>query len=129
VRTLKTSGHLTTGKLGNQKIALGTPSFSACTNRHKLLTVELSSSVVRSSHRAKLHFLKAAFFIDKGSHRRAPNAVVRHLPATLALRLTGLKSGSHALKVVVSFTEKTSRHGHPRTVVVSKTLRAKLRIC
>jgi hypothetical protein len=56
-------------------------------------------------------------------------ATARHLPSTVALRLSGLKSGAHTLKVRVSYTASIVKHGHHREVDLSKTLRVKFRVC
>ncbi len=56
-------------------------------------------------------------------------ATARHLPSTVALRLSGLKSGAHRLKVRVSYTASILKHGHHREVDLSKTLRVKFRVC
>jgi hypothetical protein len=58
-----------------------------------------------------------------------PNATVHHLPAVLALKLTGLKTGTQTLKVVVSYKKTVTKHGHKRTETVAKTLTTKFNIC
>ena len=61
------------------------------------------------------------------------NATVHRVPATVALRLGGLKSGTHTLKVVVAYKQTVIRHrGHKSvtvTVTVTKTLTARFRVC
>ncbi len=57
------------------------------------------------------------------------NAVARHLPSTPVLRLTGLKSGSHTLRVTVFYKKTVTKHRHRRTVVVTKRLSAKFNVC
>jgi hypothetical protein len=58
------------------------------------------------------------------------NAVARHLPATPVLRLAGLKSGVHTLRVTVSYNRTMPGHHHRRkTVTVTKTIRAKFAVC
>lgn len=129
-RTLRTTGHLTTAKFGNQKIVLATPSSSGCTKKTSALSMRLTSTALSGSHKTHLHFLNAALFIDKGVRhggKRKANRVVHHLPATLSLKLSGLRSGTHTLKVVASYREK-ARHGH-HSKVVSKTLKTKFRVC
>ena len=140
---------LATATIGNQQIQLVTPSPLTCTARAKALTVQLRSVTSHTSRGARLRFASAAFFIDKGvrhTHRRtrrlqnghkktvtvvvfAPNAIARRLPARPALRLTGLRSGTHTLKVTVSYRHTVKRHGHRRTVTLTKTVRASFRVC
>jgi len=58
------------------------------------------------------------------------NAVAHQVPVTLTLHLTGLKSGSHTLKVTLSYRKTvTTKHGHKHTVTVTKSLTAKFRVC
>jgi streptogramin lyase len=140
---------LMTATVGNQQIQLVTPSLLVCTARAKTLAVMLRSVAIPHSRAAKLRFANAVFFIDKGvrhtrkrttrlrnGHKRTKvvvvftaNAVARHLPSTPVLRLAGLRSGLHTLRVTVSYKKTVSGHRHHRTVVVTKTLRAKLNIC
>jgi streptogramin lyase len=158
VQSFKTTGtsaqpppplQLTTAKIGNQQIQLVTPPPLLCTARSKTLAVTLRSVAIAHSRAAKLHFKSAAFFIDKGvRHTRkrttrlqnghkhtttvvvfSPNAVARHVPATPALRLAGLKSGVHTLRVVVSYRKRVTSHHHHRVVIVSKTIRTKFKVC
>jgi virginiamycin B lyase len=157
VKSFKTSGspppppiRVTTSTVGNQQIRLMTPSPLICTARTKTLSVVLRSVAIPHSHAAKLRFERAAFFIDKGiRHTRkrttrlrnghkhtktvvvfTANAVARHLPATPVLRLAGLKSGVHTLRVTVSYTRAMPGHHHRRkTVTVTKTIKAKFAVC
>ena len=97
--------------------------------------------------------MSAAFYLDKGvkhTHKRVrhlahghkktvtvvvytANATAHRVPATVALALGGLKSGTHTLKVVVAYKQTVIRHhGHKTvnvTVTVTKTLTARFRIC
>jgi len=45
------------------------------------------------------------------------------------LSLKGLKAGSHTLKVVVGYKETVGKHGHKKTITVTKTLRVKFSVC
>ena len=58
-----------------------------------------------------------------------PNHTVRKLPANVSLKLAGLSSRSHAFNVTVSYHETVKRHGHRRTVSVSKTLSLTFTVC
>jgi streptogramin lyase len=143
------AARLITATVGNQQIQLVTPSLLVCTARAKTLKVSLRSVAVAHSRAAKLRFGSAAFFIDKGirhTHKRTTrlrnghkhtkivvvftaNAVARHLPSTPVLRLAGLKSGMHTLRVTVSYKKNVTRHHHRRTVTVTKTVRTKFKVC
>jgi len=139
----------TTATFGNQQITLTTASLLTCIVKTNSLSVMLSSAAIRHSRATKLHFVTAAFSLDQGvrhvrqrtTRRRngkrktvkvivyTANAVAHHVPVTLRLRLAGLRSGSHTLKVRLSYRETVTRHHHKRTVTVSKTLTAKFRVC
>jgi virginiamycin B lyase len=153
VLTFKTTGSpphtLTTATIGNQQIQLVTPSLKTCTTRTKSLSTTLRSVTIRRSRAVKLRFRSASFFIDRGVrhvHKRTvhlrgrrkktvtvvvftPNAVVRRLPASPALRLTGLRSGAHTLKVTVLYAKTVTRRHHRRTVTVTKTVTARFNVC
>ena len=154
VHSFKTTGRpppttqLTTGTVGNQQIQLVTPSLLTCTARAKTPSVTLRSLVIAHSRAAKLRFATAAFFIDKGvrhtrnrttrhnGHKRTitvvsftANAVAHHLPATPVLRLGSLKSGTHTLRVTISYKKTVTVHRHRRVVTVTKTVSAKFKVC
>ncbi len=159
VQSLKTTGsppppppppaRLTMATVGNQQIQLMTPPPLICTASAKTLNVVLRSVAIAHSHAAKLHFKHAAFFIDKGiRHIRkrtkrlrnghmhtitrvvfTANAIAHHLPATPVLRLAGLKSGMHTLRVKVFYRKTVPGHRHRRAVTVTKTVSAKFTVC
>ena len=94
---------------------------------------------IARSTRTKLRFVSAAVSIDRGVRHRhirrvkgrrrsvvtySPNLTLRRLPATLALRLSGLRSGDHRLSVTVAFT-RIGRHG----ARVHARLRVTFRVC
>jgi len=56
------------------------------------------------------------------------NATAHRLPAALELSLAGLKSGAHTLKVTISYTEASNKHGH-KASTLTKTLQAKFTVC
>src|SRR5258708_32701757 len=106
----------------NQQITLVTPSLKVCAASKSSLRATLRSSAIARSRAPKLKFVSAAFFLDKGikhtTHKTkrvhgkkrkvtvvtyTANATVRHLPATISLRLKGLRSGRHTLKVVLTY--------------------------
>jgi virginiamycin B lyase len=140
---------VTTATVGNQQVQLVTPSVLTCTARAKTLAVQLRSRTIPHSHAAKLRFVSAVFFIDRGirhkrkrtrrlrnGHRKTvtvivfvPNAITHHLPAKPALRLAGLRSGRHTLRVTVSYKKTVTRHHHRRTVVVTKTVTVRFNVC
>jgi streptogramin lyase len=132
----------------NQQITLVTPSLKVCTASKSSLRATLRSSAIARSRATKLKFVSAAFFLDKGikhtTHKTkrvhgkkrkvtvvtyTANATVRHLPATLSLRLKGLKSGRHTLKVVLTYKKTVTSHGHRKTKQVTKTVTAKFLVC
>jgi streptogramin lyase len=124
-----------TATLGNQQVALTLP--TACTARSRSLSIALSTATIPRSAAAKLRFVSAALYLDRGiRHVRTrhvhgktrkvttytSNKVVRKLPARPSLRLAGLRSGQHTLKVRLLFDKR-------KTVPVRKTLSAKFRVC
>ncbi len=138
----------TTGTLGNQHITLTTPATSICTANKSRLAVMLNSTAIRNSKRAKLKFLDAVLYIDKGVKHTITKTVRRHgkevkvkvtthkanvtvkkLPASPKLKLSGLKSGQHTLKVTLSYIETVTKHGHRTKKTVHKTLTVKFRVC
>jgi hypothetical protein len=111
--------------------------------------VALKSTAIAKSRGAKLKLASATFYIDTGvKHTRqktvharghktkrvvvtsyTANATAHHLPATLALSLTGLKRGAHTLTVTVVYKETKRVRGRKTIVTVTKTLKAKFEIC
>jgi hypothetical protein len=143
------SGRSATAKFGNQQITLTTPSLLTCTASSQTLSVTLSSAAIRNAHGAQLRFANVAFYRDRGvrhtrketKHGRGgkkkkvtvtvftSNAVKRHVPVTLSLPLKGLRSGTHTLKVTLSYRTSETKRGHKRTVTVTKSLTATFRVC
>jgi streptogramin lyase len=140
--------HKTTVTFGNQRITLTTPATSICTARGSKLAVTLNSTAIRNSKKAKLRFSDAVFYVDRGvkhtitktvrKHGKKvkvevttyrANATVTRLPASPKLRLTGLKSGRHTLKVTISYTETVTNHGHKTKKTVNKTLTVTFKVC
>ncbi len=138
----------TTATADNQRITLTTPSPLVCTAGTGKLGVSLTSTAIARSKAPRLKFASASFYLDKGvrhtAHRKVhvhgrtrtetvviytPNATAHHVPAALALKLAGLKPGTHTLTVKLAYKERTTRHGHRTTATISKTLRATLRVC
>jgi 5-deoxy-D-glucuronate isomerase len=95
-----------------------------------------------------LRFVSAAFYIGKGvahkerkvvtshGHRRTvtttvylPNATAKSASASENLSLTGIAAGDQQLRVVVRYDETVKTRGKTRTVVVTRTLSAKLNVC
>ena len=54
---------------------------------------------------------------------------MKKLPASRNLKLTGLKSGRHTLKVTLSYIETVTKHGHKSKKTVNKTLTVKFKLC
>ncbi len=139
----------TKASFDDQQITLRTPSPLTCSTSASRLAVTLTSTTIAKSKSTHLKFTRAAFFIDKGiKHTRqetlhtrngkkhtvtvisySANTTTRHLPATLALSLSGLKSSPHTLEVTLYYTETKKKHGHKKIVTVTKTLSAKFTVC
>lgn len=135
--------------VGNQRITLITPSPQTCTAPTKRLVAKLEATAIPRSKAAKVRFSSAAFYIDKGvkhKHHKTvrtstgkkktvvvtvydANATAHRVPVTTDLSLKGLKAGVHRLRVVVFDKETTRKHGHKKTVTVTKTLRVSFRVC
>jgi hypothetical protein len=134
-------------RVGNQTVTLTAPPRSACVGPTGTLPLKLASAATKGS--PKVTFVSAELFIDKGrkvrrahtirtknGHKRTvhvtlyvPNAVVRRLPATVALSLAGQHAGSHTLSAIVDYSYKARRHGHRLTVHVFRTLRVTFTVC
>jgi hypothetical protein len=132
----------TKATVGDQQITLTTPSLNACVATGKRLAVSLKST--KRSTGAKLTFSSAAFYIGKGvAHTKrerkggksvkvttyTANATERHVPVSVSLTLPKLKAGTDTLKVIMAYKETVTKHGHKKTVTVTKTLTAKLKVC
>jgi streptogramin lyase len=134
--------------VGNQRITLTTPSTSICTASNARLAVTLDSTAIKNSHKAKLKFSSAVFFIDKGvkhtttktihKHGRPvkvtvttykANATARKVPASPKLNLSGRKSGQHTLKVTISYIAMVTKHGHRTKKTVAKTMTVRFKVC
>jgi DNA-binding beta-propeller fold protein YncE len=137
-----------TAKIDNQLITVVTSLPSTCVAKSGTLSAALTSSAIPGSTAAKLRSTGAAFSLDRGVrhvHHRirhehgkkvvvttiayTPNRTVGRLPANVLLKLGGLSSRSHAFKVRVSYHETVKRHGHRRTVSVSKLLSLTFGVC
>jgi 6-phosphogluconolactonase (cycloisomerase 2 family) len=143
------SPHTTAVTFGNQRITLTTPSFQTCTAQGHDLAASLSSVAIRSSRAAKLKFVRAAFYLDRGVKRTrtkttkthtgkpktvrytfyAANTVEHRVPVTVVLPIAGLKTGTHTLTVTVSYQETKRKHGPKLTVTVLRALTAKFKVC
>jgi hypothetical protein len=54
---------------------------------------------------------------------------VKHLPGSLNLKLSGLKSGRHTLRVKLSYIDTVTKHGHKTKDTVTKTLTVTFNVC
>jgi streptogramin lyase len=142
---LPPSTRTTTATIGNQHLVLKTP--AKCVAKSSKLGEALTATT--RSRGTKLHFTGATFYLDRGvrhTHKRirhlahgrkktitvvvyTPNATAHHLPASLRLRLSSLKSGRHTLKVVMAYTSTTTKHGRRTTRRFSKTMRVTFSVC
>ena len=133
---------------GNQQITLTLPSTRACLSRSARLRLKVGSVAIAKSKAARLRFQHLAVFIDRGvkrthvkvvtkhhhKHRvriivHVPNARANHLPATLKPSLRRLKSGSHTLRLRLTYGR--TRHVGHHTVhsTVTKTLKLRFKVC
>ncbi|HWF73012.1 MAG TPA: hypothetical protein VG186_06695, partial [Solirubrobacteraceae bacterium] len=89
---------------------------------------------------ARLTFSSVAFYLDKGikhiRHKQkkaattyTPNATAHHVPVTVGLSLAATKAGKHTVKVVFSYKQAKRKHGHRRTVTVTKRLTDEVAVC
>jgi virginiamycin B lyase len=126
-----------TATLGNRRITLVIGAGAACTRKSRRLKLVLSASTIAHSRAARLRFVSAAVYLDRGvrhvrtrlvrGHRRrvvsyTANATVHKLPARRSLRLAGLRSGRHTLKVKLRFAK--GKH-----VPARKTLIVRFPVC
>jgi DNA-binding beta-propeller fold protein YncE len=137
-----------TGLIGNRKVTLATTVPSGCLATSATLNASLSAAAIAGSSGSALSFVRASFYIDRGvkhvhHHVRrhngkkvtvttvthTANRTVTSVPAKVSLKLGGLKSGSHTLRVRVVFHKSVRRNGHKRTVSVFKTLSQKFTVC
>jgi streptogramin lyase len=133
---------------GDQQITVTLPATTPCLAAGARLPLQLSSATVPNSKAAKLSFTRAAVFLDRGSkrtrtklvtvhhhkhHKRVtvyvPNATAGHLPATLSPSLHGLHSGTHALRIRLTYAH--TRHVNHRIVhsPVTKTIKTTFTVC
>jgi streptogramin lyase len=145
----KPKAKVTKATFGNQRITLTTPASSVCTPRAKSLAAALASVKIPKSKGTKLRFSSGAFYLDKGvKHRHkktwrtksgkkktvfvtvyAANAVAHHVPVKPHLRLKGLGSRTHSLKVVLAYKKTVVRQHKKKSVTVRKTVTVKFRVC
>lgn len=127
----------------NQSISLTTPSPGGCNVAGDGLAVTISSAKTAMSAKKKgkhagpaLKFVEAEFFIDGGTketgtrkrHHKtvhysylAPNQIARQNPSSESLAISGLASGTHALKVVFVYKSGSK--------AVTKTLSTTFTVC
>jgi hypothetical protein len=136
----------TAASIDNQRITLTTP--TACTASTGKLTATADSSTIAGSKATKLKLSSVAFYLDKGvkhtAHRTEhkhghtkkvkvityrANATGHHVPTTVKLSLAGLKPGTHTLKITISYKETVRKHGHRKTLTVTKSLQTKFTVC
>ena len=140
----------TRATLGDQQLALTTPSPLTCTPTGKSLGATLSSATIPHSKAAKLRFASVAFYLDRGikqTRKRTlrtsagrtktvllagyrANATARHVPVALELAIpTSLRTGVHTLTAKVSYRETKIKHGRKLTVALTKTLSVQFKVC
>jgi DNA-binding beta-propeller fold protein YncE len=137
-----------TAPAGNQQISLTISPGSGCVANTARLSATLDLTAVPGSKAKHLKFAQASFYVDRGvrhvrhlvRHRHGKrivikkvsytaNRTVHKVPVTAALKLAGLKSGSHTLKVKVVLRRTVHRHGHRVKVSITKTLKTRFSVC
>jgi hypothetical protein len=129
--------------VGGQKFSLTAPAPVACVAPNTKLIATLAET--KRPKGDKYKFARARVYLDKGikhvttkkrKHRGRtrvttylPNATATKLPATFRLSLKGLKGGTHALTVTLTFKRTTRKHHRTVTTTTTKTLKAKFNVC
>jgi hypothetical protein len=108
----------------NQRLTLTAPARATCQASSGKLDVTLVSSKIPHSKERSARFVSARISIDAGRKRR-----LRHLPARLALSLSGLKHGTHKLTVQAVYNSKRRHHGDQTLVALRTQLRARFTVC
>jgi streptogramin lyase len=132
IKSFKTHGSSGTSvTIGNQQVTVALSPTGTCVAKGKTLSVSLKSKTLK--HGTKLKFVGASVFVDKGvKHKHGKkvvfkaNKVVHKLPATVKLKLAGLKSGSHTIKLKLTY-KTVVKHGHSKSV--KKTVSVKFKVC
>jgi streptogramin lyase len=138
----------TSATFGNQRITVMTVSPLACVAGGGSLPVTLNSVAIEKSKGAKLKFANAALYLDRGVKHRTTkivrrrgkrvkvkvttykaNASTTRLPASVKLKLTGLKPGSHKLSVTFSYTESVVKRGKRSRKTLQKIVDSGFEIC
>jgi uncharacterized delta-60 repeat protein len=129
---------------GNQTLTLQTSASATCLAASAKLHATLNSTAIAGSTATALRFFKAQFSIDRGVkhvhhhtvHRQGkkvtvttvtftPNRTAHALPASPSFPLTGLKSGTHTLRIQALFHKTVQK----RTQTVTKKLTQKFTVC
>jgi virginiamycin B lyase len=129
----------TTATVGDQLVSVVAPLPTACTATTKKLRITLSAKTIAHPKAAKVKFSTAALFLDHGvKHKRtkrvkgkrrtvvsfSANTTVHKLPARPSLKLNGLRSGKHSLKVKFVFKRRSGKGSALR-----KTVTVRFRVC
>ncbi len=110
----------TASTAGNQKLTLTSPNAKICMAASKKAMVKLRSAAIPKSKAAKTTFVSAVF-----SLAGKQSTTVKHLPASVSFKLTGLKKGKYTVKVIVTLHEKVGK----KTDTVKKTVDASVSVC
>jgi streptogramin lyase len=134
--------------VGNRRITFTVPALTPCLAASARPQRKLGSARIPGSKAAKPSFKRAVVLIDRGikrtrtklvtvhhhKHRKrvtvyVPNATARHLPATLSPSLRGLRRGTHALRITLTYTG--TRHvGHRTThTTATRTIKTTFTVC
>jgi DNA-binding beta-propeller fold protein YncE len=145
----KPAVHRTTSTtIGNERLTLTTTLPGRCLKTSASLQTSLSAAKLANAGAGKATLLAARFFLDRGVrhvHHRVvhsrghaehvrtvtytPNRVKTKLPATVSLRLAGLKPGQHVLRVLLVVHKAARVNGDTHVTVVRKTLTQAFAVC
>jgi subtilase family serine protease len=137
---------VTTFKLGDQLLTLTTPIVDRCVAASAAYKVGFRS--VTHSGQPKLKLKSVAYYVDKGLKRVrtetstvrgkkrsvklttiGPNATSEKASSHESLHLKGLHAGTHALKLVITYTKTTRSAGKTKLTTVIKRLAVKFKVC
>ncbi|HEX3802990.1 MAG TPA: hypothetical protein VHV75_09140 [Solirubrobacteraceae bacterium] len=85
--------------------------------------------------RARATFNSVAFYLDKGVKLKkkkatyAPNVTSKKTPASENISLEGVKSGTHTLKLIATYTEHGKHRKKTKAAKATKTITTKIRVC
>jgi hypothetical protein len=133
--------------VGNLALSFSSQSATACSTAASTLHPKLSVSAIAKSKATKWTFAKASLFVDRGVRQvhkltvrqNGKNVTVTKVtfaanqtlakPGAVAVKLKGLKSGSHTLMVQVLLHRRARSGTKVVTLSTTTTLRMPLKVC